>query len=226
MTIGTGEMMKTTRREFALGAVGLAAVPLLSGAGQMAPQRRIDFNAEQTADLNAISAWLNSVTSLSADFVQLSPSGNMAQGTFTLARPGRLRFEYRPPSAILIVATGGNIYVRNSRLNKVDRTSVSDTPLGLLLNADIDLKRNPNVLRIDRRPDALVLHARSGTNRMTENIVITFASPQIQLKQWTVTDIQGGQTSVALSSVKTGVPLDEALFAVPVQLPAMRKEPR
>jgi len=221
----TGDKMKTTRRAFALGAAALVAQPLLSGAGQMAPQRRIDFNAEQTADLNAISAWLNSVTSLSADFVQLNPSGNLAQGTFTLARPGRLRFEYRPPSAILIVATNGNIYVRNSRLNTVDRTSISDTPLGLLLDGNIDLKRNPQVLSVERKPDALVLHARSGTNRLSENIVITFASPQIQLKQWTVTDIQGGKTSVALSSIRTGVPLDEALFAVPVKLPAMRKDP-
>jgi outer membrane lipoprotein-sorting protein len=199
------------------------AVPLLSGAGQMAPQRRIDFNAEQTADLNAISAWLNGLVSLSADFVQLNPSGTMAQGTFTLARPGRLRFEYRPPSAILIVATGGNIYVRNSRLNTVDRTAVSDTPLGLLLSDNVDLKRSPNVLAIERKDGALVLHARSGTNRMTENIVITFTSPQIALKQWTVTDIQGGKTGVALSNIKTGVPVDDALFAVPVKAPAARK---
>ena len=216
-------MMKTTRREFALGAAALLAQPLLTGAGQMAPQRRITFTAEQAADLDAISAWLNSVTGLSADFVQLNPSGSIAQGTFTLARPGRLRFEYRPPSAILIVATGGNIYVRNSRLNTVDRTSVSDTPLGLLLNDKIDLRHSPNVLSVDRTPDSLVLHARSGTNRLTENIVITFASPQIQLKQWTVTDIQGGKTGVALSNVKTGVPVDDALFAVPVKAPVIRK---
>lgn len=216
-------MMKTTRREFALRAAGLLAVPLLSGAGQMLPQRRIEFNAEQTADLNAISAWLNSITTLSADFVQLNPSGTMAQGTFTLARPGRLRFEYRPPSVILIVATGGNIYVRNSRVNSVDRTSVSDTPLGLLLGDNIDLKRNPAVLSVERKPDALVLHARSGTNRLTENIVITFSSPQIQLKQWTVTDIQGGKTGVALSNIKTGVPVDDALFAVPMKAPIIRK---
>jgi outer membrane lipoprotein-sorting protein len=213
------------RRDFGLAIAGWLAVPLLSGAGQMMPQRRIDFDAEQTADLNAISAWLNGVQSLSADFIQMNPSGSIAQGTFYLERPGRLRFEYRPPSALLIVATGGNIYVRNSRLNTVDRTAVSDTPLGLLLSDSINLRRNPSVLAIERKPDSLVLHARSGTNRMSENMLITFAAPQIMLKQWTVTDIQGGKTSVGLSNIRTGVKLDEALFAVPVKTAALRKDP-
>jgi outer membrane lipoprotein-sorting protein len=217
--------MKQTRRDFAIAAAGLLAVPLLSGAGQLLPQRRIQFSADEMADLDRISAWLNGVTSLEADFVQMNPQGNLAQGTFYLARPGRLRFEYRPPSALLVVATGGNFYVRNSRLNSVDRYSASDTPLGLLLDGAIDLKRSPNVLAIERRPDALVLHARSATNRMSENIVITFTSPQIALKQWTVTDIQGGQTSVGFSNIRTGMKLDDVLFAVPMKTPPMRKAP-
>ena len=216
-------MTNLSRRDFALAAAGLLAVPLLSGAGQMMPTRRIDFNAVETADLNAISAWLNATQSLSADFIQMSPSGNLAQGTFYLQRPGRLRFEYRPPSVLLIVATGGTIYSRNSRLNTVEHTSVSDTPLSLLLDDNIDLKRSRNVLAIDHKPDSLVIHARSGTNRSTENILITFSYPEIALKQWTVTDNQGGKTSVGLSNIKTGVKLDEALFAVPVKTVAMRK---
>lgn len=217
--------MKPTRRQFAASAVGLLAVPLLSGAGQLLPQRRIQFSADQIADLDSISKWLNSVTSFEADFVQMNPQGNMSQGTFFLSRPGRLRFEYRPPSALLIVATGGTFYVRNSRLNSIDHYSTSDTPLGLLLDGGVDLKRSPNVLAIERKPDALVLHARSATNRMSENIVITFSSPQISLKQWTVTDIQGGQTSVGFSNIRTGMKLDDALFAVPMKAPPMRKAP-
>lgn len=217
--------MKQTRRDFALCAAGLCAVPLLSGAGQMLPQRRITFNDEQTADLNAISAWLNATATLTADFVQMSPQATYSQGTFYISRPGRLRFEYRPPSVMLIVATGGTIFVRNSRLNTVDHYSISDNPLGLLLSDNVDLKRSPNVLAIERKPDALVLHARSGTNRMSENILITFSYPQVALRQWTVTDIQGGQTSVALSNIKTGMKLEDTLFAVPQKAPPMRKAP-
>jgi len=217
--------MKQTRRDFILATAGLLAAPLLGGAGPI-PQRRIDFNAEQTEGLNRVSAWLNGLTTLTASFVQTNAQGRTSQGTFYLARPGRLRFEYRAPSPLLIVATGGNFYVRNSRLNTVDHYSASDTPLGLLLDGNIDLKRNPAVLGIERRPDGLVLHARSATNRMSENITVTFATSgaafQIQLRQWVVKDLQGDPTSVVLSQVQTGMALPDALFAVPVKLPPMR----
>jgi outer membrane lipoprotein-sorting protein len=215
--------MKQTRRDFVAASAALLSVSLLSGAGQPAPQRRIDFRGEEAQDLDKISAWLNGLTTLTAAFVQTSPEGKTAQGTFYLARPGRLRFEYRAPSPLLIVATGGNIYVRNSRLNTVDRTSVSDTPLRLLLADDIDLKRNPAVLAINRMPGALVLHARSSTNRMSENMVITFSAPDIQIREWVVKDLQGDPTSVVLSQVQTGTPLPDTLFAVPVKAPTARK---
>lgn len=215
--------MKQTRRDFVAASAALLSVPLLSGAGQPAPQRRIDFRGDEAQDLDKISAWLNGLTTLTAAFVQTSPEGKTAQGTFYLARPGRLRFEYRPPSPLLIVATGGNIYVRNSRLNTVDRTSVSDTPLRLLLADAIDLKNNPAVLAINRMPGALVLHARSSTNRMSENMVITFSAPDIQIREWVVKDLQGDPTSVVLSQVQTGTPLPDTLFAVPVKAPSVRK---
>jgi outer membrane lipoprotein-sorting protein len=217
--------MKQTRRDFVAASAALLSVPLLSGAGQPAPQRRLDFRGEEAQDLDRISAWLNGLTTLTAAFVQTSPEGKTAQGTFYLARPGRLRFEYRPPSPLLIVATGGNIYVRNSRLNTVDRTSISDTPLRLLLADAIDLKNNPAVLAINRMPGALVLHARSSTNRMSENMVITFSAPDIQIREWVVKDLQGEPTSVVLSQVQTGMPLPDTLFAVPVKAPSARKGP-
>lgn len=214
--------MTQSRRDVALGGVSLLLPTLLGGAGVAPPPRPV-FSDEAIADLGRLSAWLNGLTTLQADFIQVSPSGNIAQGTFYLARPGRLRFEYRPPSPLLIVATAGRIYVKNSRLNTVDHYSTSDTPLGLLLADKIDLRRNPNVLSIDRLPNALVLHARSSTNRRQDNIVITFAtSPAIELKQWTLKDSDGGY-SLTLSQTRTGMALPDTLFAVPVRDPEMRK---
>ena len=44
------------------------------------------------------------------------------------------------PAPLLIVATGGAVYVKNARLNTMDNYDLSDTPLGLLLNQNVDLK--------------------------------------------------------------------------------------
>jgi outer membrane lipoprotein-sorting protein len=216
--------MKHTRREFARLAVPFLAAALLMGAGQAPPPRRIEFTAQQREDLDKVSAFLNGIHTLSAAFVQMNERGNISQGGFFLSRPGKLRFEYRPPSPTLVVATGGKIYVKNSRLNTVDSYDASDTPLGLLLADTIDLKRNPAVLGIDRRAGELVLRARSSTNRMQDNINIVFATePQLAIRSWTVRDAQGGSTSIALSQMQMGAGLNDGLFAVPVRAPVIRK---
>lgn len=173
------------------------------------------FNETETAELNKLSAYLNSIHTLKSNFVQLGPQGELAQGEFDLAKPGRLRFAYNPPSPITIVATGGEIYVKNSQLNTVDRTSLSDTPLDLLLNQDIDLRHDPVITGIEQQPGALIVHARAATTKSQSNITLVFSYPAIELRQWMVKDNQGGVTTVALTGLQTGVALPDSLFTAP-----------
>jgi len=42
---------------------------------------------------------------------------------------------------------------------------------------------------------------------------LTFSSPGIELRQWTVRDNQGGNTTVALQNLQPGASIDPALFA-------------
>lgn len=173
------------------------------------------FNETETAELNKLSAYLNSIRTLKSNFVQLSPQGELAQGEFDLAKPGRLRFSYNPPSPILVVATGGEIYVKNSQLNTVDHMSLSDTPLDLLLNQDIDLRHDPVITGIEQQPGQLIVHARAATTKSQSNITLVFSYPAIELRQWTVKDNQGGVTTVALTGLQTGMALPDSLFTPP-----------
>ena len=216
--IGKDELCPIMR---SLAILTAAAALLLLGAA--APSRYPGtYSAEDAAKLDKVSAYLNAVQTLKGNFVQLSPEGDLAQGEFDLARPGKLRFAYNPPSPILIVATGGDIYVKNSRLNTVDRTSLSDTPLDILLNRDVDLRHNPAVTGVEEQPGALVVHARANTTRNQSNITLVFAYPSIELRQWVVKDNQGGTTTVALTGAESGVTLDPTLFAVPVKAPSIK----
>ena len=187
-----------TRRRACL--MGLLCLSLgLGGAGQPAPPRKIEFTAQQQADLAKVSAYLNSIHTLKSNFAQLGPQGQIDQGTLYIEKPGRMRFEFQAPNPLVIVATGGTVYVRNARLNSVNHYDVSDTPLGILLNSDINLARNPAILGVEEQPGALLVQARTSTNRSQSNILLVFAYPQIELRQWIVRDNQGGNTTVALS---------------------------
>ena len=203
-------------RRFSLCFAALACIALLGGAGQQAPQRLYQaYSDQEKADLDKVSAYLNAIKSLKAGFVQIGPDGGIVQGQVFIQKPGQIRFEYKPPSPVLIVATGGSMYVKNSRLNTLDRYDLSDTPLGLLLNERIDLKTNKAVIGVAEQNGAIVVRARSSSNRNDSNITLVFSTPGLELRQWTVRDNQGGNTTVALQNLETGASLDPSLFTPP-----------
>jgi len=198
----------------------LVSAALLGGAGQPAPQRLYQaYSDEQKADLDKVSAYLNGIKSLKSGFVQIGPDGGAVQGELFLQKPGQIRFEYKPPSPVLIVATGGRMYVKNSRLNTLDSYDLSDTPLGLLLNERIDLKTNKAVIGVVEQNGNIVVRARSSSNRNDSNITLVFSLPGIELRQWTVRHNQGGNTTVALQGLEPGAKLDPALFTAPQKNP-------
>jgi outer membrane lipoprotein-sorting protein len=203
-------------RRFSLLLTAALSVLCLTGAGQQAPQRMYQsYSAQEKADLDRISAYLNGIHTLRSEFVQIGPQGGADQGELYIEKPGRIRFAFRPPNPMTIVATGGAIYVKNARLNTVDKYDLSDTPLGLLLNDKVDLARNRAVVGVKQQDGMLIVQARTSTNRNNANITLIFSAPAIELRQWTVKDNQGGITTVALQNPQIGASLDQALFTVP-----------
>ena len=193
------------------------SIVCLTGAGQVPQRMYQSFSAQEKAHLDRISAYLNSIRTLRSEFVQIGPDGAADQGELYIEKPGRIRFAFRAPNPVSIVATGGRIYVKNARLNTVDNYDLDDTPLGILLNEKVDLARNRAVMGVAEQDGALILRARTSTNRSSANITLVFSAPAIELRQWTVKDNQGGTTTVALQGTQTGGSFDQALFAVPVK---------
>ena len=186
----------------------------LGGAGQPAPRRLIEFSDADRADLDRVSAYLNSIRTLQGDFVQIGPDGQIDQGRFYLEKPGRMRFEYRPPNPILIVADGRTVAVANSKLKTVDRYPLSATPFGLILSDNIDLRHDNSILAVKHEAGELIVEARTSTNRSRPNLSLVFADPELELRQWTIIDDQGLQTTVALRDLEPGVVVDSQMFVL------------
>ncbi|HEX3859673.1 MAG TPA: outer-membrane lipoprotein carrier protein LolA, partial [Pseudolabrys sp.] len=99
------------------------------------------FDAKQRALLDRVSAYLSSVQTMVGNFVQVGPDGSRTQGTFYLQKPGKVRFEYNPPSPIELIADGSSVVVRDRNLATQDLYPLSQTPLRYLLADHIDLLR-------------------------------------------------------------------------------------
>ena len=165
--------------------------------------------------MDKVSQYLSSVQQLRGNFVQVGPDGTRVKGEFYIQKPGKVRFEYDPPSPIEIVADGQSVVVRNSKLATQDLYPLAQTPLRFLLSDRIDLLRETNVIGV-RSDDVFVTvvieekQALIGTSRL----MMMVGAKDYQLKQWTVTDPQGYDTTVAVSNLDSSKRVDPNLFRI------------
>src|ERR1700733_5868 len=176
------------------------------------------FDVKQRALLDRISMYLSSVQTIVGDFVQIGPDGNRTEGTFYIQHPGRVRFEYKPPSPIDIIADGSSVVVRDRKLATQDLYPLSQTPLRYLLADRIDLLHDTDVVSVtaDDTFATVVIEQKElmiGTNRL----MLMFDAKDLTLKQWTVTDPQGFDTTVAVYNLDSTKKPDPNLFVINYQ---------
>ncbi|MCH8181769.1 MAG: outer membrane lipoprotein carrier protein LolA [Proteobacteria bacterium] len=171
-----------------------------------------ELSAQDKADISRVEDLLNGIQTLQARFTQLSDNGGTAEGVFYLQRPGRLRFEYDPPTPILIVGTGKTIVFYDSRLGQVTYVPIKSTPLGFLVDETISFSGDTEVVRVDREPGALAITLADKKGRRDGTITLIFSDSPLRLRMWRVTDAQGKVTTIALSGMRTNLTLDAELF--------------
>ena len=203
--------------------------PMTTGAAQQQPPTPIipdpkrnvpasifaTFDASQKAQAAKVSNYLSSLQQLSGNFVQVGPDGTKTKGDFYIMKPGKLRFEYDPPTPIAIVADGSSLAVRDRKLATQDIYPLSQTPLRFLLSDRIDLLKDTNVVSVSA--DDLFIsviieekQALIGTSRL----MLMVGVKDGQLKQWTITDPQGYDTTVAVYNLDANKKVDPGLFKI------------
>ena len=157
---------------------------------------------------------LEQTTTLKADFTQIAPSGVVSDGRFYLRRPGFLRFEYDPPTPLLIVANRGVVYVRDEALETTDSYPVGRTPLKYLLSEEFD-RAGADILEVERGIDSVAVTFASRDGAGDGEITLIASAPELTLQRWIVRDAQGGSTVVRLSNIAIGEKLTNRLFRAP-----------
>jgi len=183
-----------------------------------APNQATAFDAKQRALLDRISMYLSSIQTMVGNFVQIGPDGGRTEGTFYLQKPGKVRFEYNPPSPIDIIADGSSVVVRDRKLATQDLYPLSETPLRYLLADRIDLLRDTDVVSVTSDDTfASVTIEQKQLMIGTDKLMIMFDAKTLTLKQWTVTDPQGFDTTVAVYNLDTTKKPDPDLFVINYQ---------
>ncbi|MGA8467462.1 MAG: outer membrane lipoprotein carrier protein LolA, partial [Pseudolabrys sp.] len=174
-----------------------------------------NLSAEQRAIVDRVNGYLSGVQALSGKFIQVGPDGARTQGDFVISKPGRVRFEYDDPSPIELIADGSSVVVRDRRLATQDVYPLSQTPLRFLLADRVDLSKDTHLVAVyaDDVFVTVVAEEKSGIVG-TSRLMIMFSTKDMQLKQWTVTDPQGYDTTVAVYNLDTSKRPDPAMFKI------------
>jgi outer membrane lipoprotein-sorting protein len=186
-----------------------------SGGSAAAATPAASIKLDRAAAIERANAYLNSIVNLSGDFSQQAADGRRFDGRIYLAKPGRLRFEYKPPATVEIIADGTSVAIRDRKLATQDLYAIGQTPLKFLVKERLDLNKDMTILKVDQQVDKTVIEIEDkATFGGTSRIWLHF-DPQISvLKRWIIRDPQGQETNVILANLDTSRRPDLALFKI------------
>jgi outer membrane lipoprotein-sorting protein len=160
-----------------------------------------------------VERYLNRISTLEARFQQIAPNGGLSTGKLYLQRPGRLRFDYDPPSRIRLIAPGDwRLIFYDASIKQVNVIPIRQTPLGILLDRQISLDEGVEVVDVARAGEEIALTLVRDGAADQGSVTLVFGEQPMTLRRWSVVDPQGLTTLILLEEVQTGEPIDPELF--------------
>jgi len=184
-------------------AAVLSAVALLFAAA---------LPAQAQIGVPEIEKYFNSIKTLKSRFVQSNPNGSTIQGTLYVRRPGRMRFEYDPPSQLKIVADGFQVTMWDPTTKDFGQWPIGWTAASFLVKDQLSLSGDLRVEKLER-VNGLIEATMSQTKKPQDGkVIVRFAESPLTWRGWTIIDNRGQQVSVALTGLQTGMQLADSLF--------------
>ena len=171
--------------------------------------------AQAQTGLAQVQAHLRAINTMTASFTQTDRRGRAMNGTLTIKRPGKIRFDYGRSANMLVVGDGRALTFVDYDVRQVQRWPINDSPLSVLLNPAQDLSRFARVVRNDAQ--VLVIEARDSRRREFGTITLAFAKiasgpSGLILQGWNTIDAQNNRTQVRLFNQRFNVPVADSVF--------------
>lgn len=169
--------------------------------------------AQAQTGVPEIENYINSIRTLQARFVQSNPNGSILQGTLYVRRPGRMRFQYDPPSQLKIVADGSQVTLWDPATHDFGQWPIGWTAASFLVKESLKLSGDLTVQALNRTADGLIEATIVQTRKPQEGkVVVRFAENPLAMRGWSIIDNRGNKVDVALTQVQTGMQLADSLF--------------
>ena len=159
-----------------------------------------------------IKEYLKNLSTLEANFIQISSDGDIKKGKIFFKLPGKLRIDYSEPNDLLITSKGFWLTVQDTKLKQTNNYPLDRTPLSLFLNKKFNFNDNSNIkFKIENEVVTLTFTGVELQNM--SKFELQFYSNPVRLKKWIITDEFENKTSVMLQNIKIDVKLSNKIFS-------------
>ena len=165
-----------------------------------------------------IENFLENLITLEANFIQVSPSGNVSNGKIYLDLPGKLRIDYENPKNLLITCKGFWIVIQDRDAKTTNNIPVKNSPFSILLENKSFLNNQNIKTEFNIEAGVISLKLKSQNNDNQESLVLEFSENPFSLKKWVIQDSLGENTTVLIQNAKYNNKLSHLLF-FPIDFP-------
>ena len=167
----------------------------------------------KTEEVKKVEDYLNSIKTLSADFVQIASNGEKAEGRIYIEKPNKIRMEYAPPSNILIVGNGDYIVYYDKELEQITNIDYDDVPAAMILANTVDLGgKDLTVTDMYKDPGMTRVGLQYSKAEDLGPFTLVFTNNPFTLKQWKVITPQSLEVSLSLYDTVIDGELNQDLF--------------
>lgn len=175
------------------------------------------LTVSQKTDLARIENYLNGLKNISADFLQIDEAGGIMHGVLAIARPGKMRVTYDPPSKDFIIADGNFVHMWDDSLKAQTNVEQGTSLAEFILRSPIKLSGDVTVTKFERFPAKLEVTLVQTNDPAAGSLTLVMEDKPLKLRQWKVLDPQGHLTGVTLQNMSTDVrfPANTFFFVPP-----------
>ncbi len=168
--------------------------------------------AKHQPTIDRLAGYLSGLSTIVSDFTQVAPDGSLSSGKFYLKRPGRMRWQYNPPTPILMIANGKEFVYYDYELEQVSYIPLDSALVGFLAQEKIRFDEKVGITSFEQK-DGMIRLGLAQLDKPSEGgLLLEFADKPLSIRSMVVTDATGQETSVALSDAKFGLELEKDLF--------------
>ena len=170
----------------------------------------------ETEHITSAEKAIQNISTLQANFTQISSDGSYAVGTLYFRRPFQMRLEYNLEEPYNLITTRKWLIVDEPANKKASNYPISETPFAPLLKDTVSLIGD-DFSTTSRMSDGLVeIKLRKDAGENPGELILLFEPNDMYLRGWIVIDTLGVKTKVTLQNEIYGRELANKLFGKPL----------